>query len=135
MRFWIDIVAPAHVLVTPRVPLLDLLPHLDAVVCHGGLNTVCETVLHGVPLVLAPVTLDQPVTAEQVVRAGAGIRVAFETASPAELSAALDTVLTEPSYRDAAQRLGDSFRAAGGAPVAVQHLETLVSRHSTPAST
>ena len=117
---------PAHVLVAPRVPVLDLLPRLDAVVCHGGMNTVCEAVLHGVPLVLAPIVLDQPVTTEQIVRAGAGIRVDFDTATPTELSAALDTVLSEPSYRDAARRVGGALRAAGGAPVAARHLEALV---------
>jgi zeaxanthin glucosyltransferase len=117
---------PEHVLIAPRVPILDLLPHLDAVVCHGGMNTVCEALLHGIPLVLAPITLDQPVTAEQIVRAGAGIRVDFTTAASADLGAALDAVLTEPSYRAAARRVGDSLRAAGGAPAAAQHLEALV---------
>jgi zeaxanthin glucosyltransferase len=120
--------APDHVLLTPRVPMLDLLPHLDAVVCHGGLNTVCEAAMHGVPLVLAPIMHDQPVTTDQVVRAGAGVRVDFDTASPAELSAALDQVLTEPSYRDAARRIGDSFHAAGGAPAAARRLEALATR-------
>jgi UDP:flavonoid glycosyltransferase YjiC (YdhE family) len=110
--------------------MLDLLPHLDAVVCHAGLNTVCEAMLHGVPLVLAPITLDQPVTTEQIVRAGAGVRIDFDTVTPAEVGAALDTVLSEPSYREAARRIGDSFRAAGGAPVAAQRLETLAARRS-----
>src|SRR5260221_8100293 len=30
--------APDHVLVVARVPMLDLLPHVDAVVCHAGTN-------------------------------------------------------------------------------------------------
>lgn len=116
---------PDHVRVLPRVPMLDLLPRLDAVVSHGGMGTVCEAALHGVPLVLAPITLDQPVTAEQVVRAGAGVRVDFDTAGPAELRAALAAVLGDPSYADASRRLGDSFRAAGGAAAAAQSLERL----------
>lgn len=116
---------PSHVVAVPRVPMLRLLPVLDAVVCHGGMNTVCEAALHGVPLVLAPITLDQPVTAEQVVRAGAGVRVDFDSAGPADLRAALESVLGDPSHRDASRRIGDSFRTAGGAPVAAQHLERL----------
>lgn len=120
---------PEHVLAIPRVPMFDLLPHMDAVVCHGGLNTVCEALSHGVPLVVAPITLDQPITAGQIVRAGAGIRVDFGTASSAELSGVIEAVLSEPSYRDAAHRVGESFRAAGGAPVAAQHLEELATGH------
>jgi UDP:flavonoid glycosyltransferase YjiC (YdhE family) len=116
---------PDHVMAVPHVPMLELMPALDAVVSHGGMNTVCEAALHGVPMVLAPITLDQPVTAEQVVRAGAGVRVDFDAASPAELRAALESVLGDPSPRDASRRIGDSFRAAGGAAAAAQHLERL----------
>lgn len=118
--------APDHVLVAPRIPMLDVLPHIDAVVCHGGMNTVCEAALHGAPLVLAPITLDQPVTAEQVVRAGAGLRVDFDTASPEELRSALETVLDDPSFGEASRRIGDSLRAAGGTALAVRRLEGLL---------
>jgi MGT family glycosyltransferase len=128
--------APEHVLVAPRVPMLELLPHMHAVVCHAGMNTVCEAMLHDVPLVLAPINLDQPVTADQIVRAGAGTRVDFDTASSVELRSALDDVLSGVSYRDAARRVGDSLRAAGGAPVAAEHLEALVARRPpTPGAT
>ena len=58
---------PGNVLVVPSVPMLALLPRLDAVISHGGMNTVCETLAHGVPLVLAPIRHDQPVVASQVV--------------------------------------------------------------------
>jgi zeaxanthin glucosyltransferase len=114
---------PANVLVVPSVPMLALLPHLDAVICHGGMNTVGEALAHGLPLVLAPVKNDGPVVAAQVVRAGAGIRVPFSRVRPGQLREALVTVLDDPSYRHAAMRIRDSFAAAGGASTAVAHLE------------
>ena len=116
---------PGHVLVVPRVPMLDLLPHLDAVVSHGGLNTVCEALAHGVPLIVAPIKGDQPINADQVVAAGAGIRVRFGRARPSQLGGALVAVLDDPGYRAAARRVRDSFAAAGGAPAAADHLERL----------
>ncbi|MGX7828508.1 glycosyltransferase [Actinokineospora sp. 24-640] len=116
---------PPHVLVTPRVPLLHLLPHLDAVLTHGGLNTVCESLAHGVPLVVAPIRHDQPINAAHVVAAGAGVRVDFTTADAGELRAALTTVLDEPSYGAAARRVRDDFAAAGGARAAAAHLGRL----------
>jgi UDP:flavonoid glycosyltransferase YjiC (YdhE family) len=106
---------PDNVLVRPRVPQVALLPHLDAVVCHGGHNTVCEALAHGLPLVVAPVRDDQPIVASQVVAAGAGERVPFTRAKPDAIAAALHTVRTEPSYRRAAERIAASFAAAGGA--------------------
>jgi zeaxanthin glucosyltransferase len=114
-----------HVIAQARMPMLDLLPRLDAVVCHGGMNTVCEALSHAVPLVVAPLTRDQPANAANVVRAGAGIRLNFHRASPERLRAAVLDVLGDPGYRAAAGRIRDSFTAAGGAPAAAAKLESL----------
>jgi MGT family glycosyltransferase len=114
-----------HILVRDFVPLLDLLPHLDAVICHGGHNTVCEALAHAVPLVVAPIRDQQPVVARQVVDAGVGARVHFGRVDAGGLRNAITTVLDNPSYRAAAQRVQASFAAAGGADAAADHLEKL----------
>lgn len=116
---------PDNVLVQAFVPQLALLPRMDAVVGHGGHNTTCEALAHGLPLVLAPIRDDQPIVAAQVVDAGAGIRVKFGRVQPATLRAAIEQVLTEPSFREAAAVVAESFAAAGGAPRAADHLEKL----------
>ncbi len=121
-----------HVLVRSRVPMLDLLGHVDAVVCHGGFNTVCETLAAGVPLVVAPIKDDQPINAVQVAAAGAGVRVSFDRARPDALRAVLLDVLDNPAYREAAARVQTSLSAAGGATAAVHHLEGLLAGNTTP---
>ncbi|MFD7736541.1 glycosyltransferase, partial [Kitasatospora phosalacinea] len=121
-----------HVLVRPRVPVLELMPKLAAVVSHGGLNTVCEALAHGVPLVVAPIKGDQPINAAQVVAAGAGRRVRFASVRPQPLREDLLAVLDDPSYRAAARRVGESFAAAGGASAAADHLEALLGRADSP---
>ena len=116
---------PGNVLMAGSVPMLALLPRLDAVISHGGMNTVSETLAHGLPLVIAPIRHDQPVVASQVARAGAGIRVPFSRVRPAQLREALVTILDDSSYRQAAGRIRDSFAAAGGASAAAARLECL----------
>jgi MGT family glycosyltransferase len=116
---------PAHILVRRRVPQVDLLRHVDAVVSHGGYNTVCETLAHGVPLVVVPLRHDQPFNARRVVDAGAGIQVRFSRLGAQDLHAAVRAVLDDPSYREAARRLQASFTAAGGAASAADRLEQL----------
>ncbi|GAA2133087.1 glycosyltransferase [Kitasatospora kazusensis] len=123
------------VLVLPSVPQLELLERAAAVVCHAGHNTVCEALWHGVPLVVAPIRDDQPVVAGQVVAAGAGVRVRFGRTGAARLGQALDAVLDDPAHRDAARRVGASFRAAGGATRAADHLEALAEALADPRST
>jgi UDP:flavonoid glycosyltransferase YjiC (YdhE family) len=123
---------PAHMLVLRGVPMLDLMPHLDAVVCHAGQNTVCEALAHGLPLVVAPIKTDQPVVAGQVAAAGAGVRVSFVRSPPPALRDAVLAVLDDPSYRAAAERMRALFRKAGGAARAADLLESLAARGGLP---
>ena len=116
---------PPHVLVAPRVPMLDLMPRLDAVFCQAGQSTVNEALAHGVPMVVAPIRLGELVVAEQVVRAGAGVAVSFAEATPAQLAAAVTAVLDEPVYGERARRIAVAYAAAGGAGAAATHLAAL----------
>jgi UDP:flavonoid glycosyltransferase YjiC (YdhE family) len=112
-------------MITRSVPLLRLMPKLDVVVGHGGINTMAEALGNGVPMVVAPIRNDQPVVAAWVTGAGAGVRVKFQRVRPAELAAAITTVLDDPSYRAGAARVAESFSRAGGASEAVRLLERL----------
>lgn len=116
----------ANVLVLPMVPQLDLLPHIDAVVCHAGHNTVCESLAHGIPLIVAPIRDDQPIVAQQVVDAGAGFRLKYGRVKLEEIADALLAVLDTSSYRQSAERIQAAFRAAGGSSAAADGLELLV---------
>ena len=116
---------PEHMLARPWVPQLRVLPRMSAVITHAGHNTVCETLLHGLPMVLAPIRDDQPVVARQVVAAGAGVRVRFGRVGPRELGKAVDRVLNEPAFRAAAEHVQASFRNAGGAGAAAEAAEGL----------
>jgi MGT family glycosyltransferase len=114
---------PDNVLVRSRVPQLALLPRVDAVVSHGGHNTVCESLAAGRPLVVTPIRDDQPAIADQVNRAGCGVRLHFGRLTARGLRDALGRVLDEPSFATAAARVQASFAAAGGADRAAALLE------------
>ncbi|WP_149359668.1 glycosyltransferase [Lolliginicoccus suaedae] len=117
---------PSNVLVQKFVPQRALLPAMDAVICHAGHNTVCESLWNGLPLVTAPVRDDQPVVAQQVVDAGAGLRLRFRRATEQHIATALDTVLDPAAgHQAAAARIGQSFREAGGAVRAAEILAGL----------
>jgi MGT family glycosyltransferase len=116
---------PANAIVRRYVPQLALLPYMTGVICHGGHNTVCESLAHGRPLVIAPIKDDQPIVADQVVAAGAGLRVKFGRVQAVELRDAVRRVLGEPSFGTAAETVRDSFAAAGGASAAADALEAL----------
>ncbi|MFA1538608.1 glycosyltransferase [Actinomadura monticuli] len=116
---------PPNVLVRDRVPRHKLLERLSAVVCHAGHSAVCESLAHGLPLVVAPVRDDQPVIARRVEAAGAGVRVGFDEAGPDGLRAALAAVLADGPHRAAAEAARASFASAGGAAEAADRLEKI----------
>ncbi|WP_062213608.1 glycosyltransferase [Streptomyces sp. NBRC 109706] len=127
---------PPNVLVRPRVPQLALLKRVSAVVSHGGHNTVCESLWHGVPLVVAPIRDDQPIVAGQVVEAGVGVRVRFGRVTASGLGAALETVLDPAAgHRAAAREAARALRAAGGAASAADHLERVAAVHAPAPAT
>jgi len=127
-------VAPAEVVgpvadnikVCDYVPQLAMLERASAVVSHAGHNTVVESLAKGLPLVVAPIKDDQPVVAQQVADAGAGLRVKFGRVKAPALRDALERVLNEPAFREAADRIRISFERAGGAREAAQRVEELV---------
>jgi MGT family glycosyltransferase len=130
MRLQAIVVAPDHFgpfpsnfLVRAWIPQLSLLPKIDAVVSHGGNNSVCETLSHGRPLVVIPITDDQPLVAQQVVDAGCGIRLPFARLRASTFEDAVRRVLQEPQFAGAARRLEVAFREAGGTMGAADLLE------------
>jgi len=117
---------PDNFLVRDYLPQLELLPRVHAVLCHAGQNTVSESLSHALPLVVTPIKDDQGFIASQVVDSGAGLRVRFGRIRAPEIREAVRRVLDEPSFREAAGRIKDSFDAAGGEARAADLLEELL---------
>lgn len=126
-----DIMAqwPDNFIVQGFVPQAELMTKMDAVICHGGFNTVNDTFMNGLPMVITPIAYDQFHTAALIERAGCGIRLRYKRLRVKELQAALWEVLNNPGYRQAARAIQDTFIQAGGTETAVRHLEEFARRH------
>ncbi len=116
---------PGNFIVQRNVPQLELLPYLDAVVCHGGHNTVCETLTNGLPMVVVPIAYDQSHVAGRVVRVGAGLRLNFNRFKSKHLKEAVEEILNNESFGKAARQMSLSFEEAGGTETAADLLVQL----------
>ena len=112
-----------HVVVTRWLPHETLLPHADVVVTHAGHGTVMAALAAGVPLVCLPMGRDQHGNADQIERAGAGVQLDPAADAP-QLRAAIETVISDPSFAANARRLSASVHRLGG----VERLATEVER-------
>ena len=113
------ITAPPNVTVVAAAPHSQVLEHAAVVVTHGGHGTVVRALAAGVPMVVLHHGRDQADNAARITTRGAGLALR-RTAKPSDIAAAVRRVLDDPSFAQAAQRLGTSIRrdAASGALVA-----------------
>jgi UDP:flavonoid glycosyltransferase YjiC (YdhE family) len=82
-----------------------LLPGCAAVIHHGGAGCLMTAVSAGVPQVVLPTGMDQPVNAARLAATGAAITIPRAVATPTAIRAAVETVLREPGYAAAATKL------------------------------
>ena len=77
------------------LPQTSILPQVDAVITHGGNNTVTECFHFGKPMVVLPLFWDQYDNAQRVQETGFGLRLDTYGHAPEELLAAVDQVLAD----------------------------------------
>ena len=120
---------PDNVHVERWVPQQDVLAHASAAVVHGGSGSTLGALAAGVPLVVVPLFADQPQNARRVNEVGAGVAVEPNrddvSATIEPLRAAIEQVLSEPSYRERAEELAAELRAEPPVDDALPLLERL----------
>jgi UDP:flavonoid glycosyltransferase YjiC (YdhE family) len=119
---------PPNVRLEAYVPQPLLLEHCDVFVNHGGFNGVKEAVSAGVPMVVVPITADQPYCAERSAALGVA-RVIDPAARTADaIRAAVLEVLREPDYAANARELQAEMNSLPGPEHMVNLLEGLQRR-------
>ncbi|SMF85761.1 glycosyltransferase, MGT family [Paenibacillus uliginis N3/975] len=105
---------PNNFIVKPYIAQLDMLQYTDVFITHAGMNSTSEALYNNVPLVMIPLTSDQPLVANRVQELGAGVTLNKHTLSATDLREALTEILSNPLYKKQAHLIGESLRNAGG---------------------
>ena len=79
------------------LPQPAILPHVDAVITHGGNNTTTECFHFGKPMVVLPLFWDQHDNAQRMQELGLGRRLDTYRHEPAELIEAIEALLVDPT--------------------------------------
>jgi MGT family glycosyltransferase len=119
-----ELSSPPNVTIADYVEHSSVLDTTDLMVTHAGLGSIAGAMSFGVPVVCMPVDRDQPLNAQRVVDLGTGITLP-PTAAPGEIARAIEGVLADARYRDAARALRAASRAEGGADAAAAELAGL----------
>lgn len=108
---------PANAIVRDWVPQLPVLARTTLFITHGGMNSTCESLVHGVPMVFYPQTADQPRNAERVEILGAGVVLHGRSPDVAAIRSAAKRAL-RPEVAARAAELGEGLLTGGGTEAA-----------------
>jgi MGT family glycosyltransferase len=115
---------PDSPLVVRYAPQEELLARAHLTLTHAGLNTVLDSLTHGVPMVAVPLTYEQPAIARRIEWHQCGASLSHSELNVRRLRNKLIEVMTDPRYRDAAARMRAAISAAGGVERATFVTET-----------
>ncbi|WP_445192737.1 glycosyltransferase [Sphingomonas sp. Tas61C01] len=141
---------PASVRIERFIPaeiLAAMLPHVSLCINHAGFGTVIDALTHGIPLVLLPLSADQPVIAQSCLINGvapdlpaAAWRISAkglpiirpDHLTPDMIRQATTQVLLDPRFRQAAAAARDEIAVLPGLSHAVDLLAASVAGEAIP---
>ncbi len=112
---------PDNIQVFPYVDQLAILAKADVFITHCGMNSVSESLYMAAPMVLYPQTGEQYAVARRVTEIGAGIML--ENDSTESLRSAVQEILNNKAYGNAAKECSEDFRACPGTAGAAEFIE------------
>jgi MGT family glycosyltransferase len=116
---------PSNVRLEAYVPQPLLLEHWDLFVTHGGFNSVKESLIAGVPMVVVPITADQPYSAQRCAALGVARAIGADERNPETIGAAVRDVLEDQTYRTEARRVQSAMESLPPTEDAVELLESV----------
>ncbi len=116
---------PAGVLAVEALPFADVMPHVSAIVHHGGMGTCARALQAGVPQLILTQSLDRPDNAARLARVGVAQARPAKHTGPEELAGLLRAMVSDPAYAERIGGLSRSVDPAVSAATIADHVETL----------
>lgn len=118
---------PEHFTGAEYLPQTAILPRAQAVITHGGNNTVTESVHFGCPMVVLPIFWDQHDNAQRVQECGFGVRIDTYGHEPDELRSAVRRLLEARALRERLDTISERLQGAPGTARAAEGIERVAS--------
>ena len=120
---------PGQPLIVRFAPQLELLKIARIVVSHGGPNTAFEALMAGKPMIVIPMAYDQPAIAVRLARSHVARVLPIMRLSAARIRSAVNALLDDPIYEQAAVTMQSTLRNLRGPTEASDIIERALERY------
>jgi UDP:flavonoid glycosyltransferase YjiC (YdhE family) len=123
---------PGNIKIGAWIPQRDIVAHKNVklFITHGGLLGTTEALVEGVPVLGLPIFGDQKMNAAKAVSRGYGQLIYFDDITEERVTAALDELLSNPSYKKNAVDISKRFNDRPRTPKeSVVYWTEFVARH------
>jgi len=127
---------PSHVRLAQHVPQITALRRAAVFISTGGMNSIKESILCGVPMLVVPSPMgDGPGNAARLVWHGLGLRVSPRDITAEAVRDGVIRLLNDRGFRDRITAMGDLFRAEEERTPAVRVVEDALMKFSRSTET
>jgi len=102
---------------------LEILPHADLSICHGGMTSTLEAIYHGVPPLMIPMAPACEEVAYRAEELGIGVHLSRAALSIENLRDTVSAMLQDCSLQERVKYASGVFRLSGGAELAANRIE------------
>lgn len=105
---------PSNIHIYNSVPQLEVLKMADVFVTHGGMNSVSEAFVYGVPMIVIPFMSDQPVNARCIEKLGVGKTLEYSNTSKNTISEVVQSIISDASIKENIMKVQELIKQAPG---------------------
>jgi len=120
--------APDHIHFCHWAPQLAILSRAIFMVTHGGMGTVKECILMGVPMLVLPIVSGSMQAGDRVAHHGLGLKVDTRDISPAEIATLMDQLATQDHFLRNVARMREEFLRGENISLAIRVIEQTAAR-------
>jgi zeaxanthin glucosyltransferase len=119
---------PGNAILVRSSPQVEVLKKSVVMIAHGGLGTIKEAILCGVPMILFPFFADQPGNSARIVYHGLGLMGNIKHLTPETMLGLLDRVTQDQGMLENVRRMGTLLEKELEQGIGIDIIERFASR-------
>lgn len=120
---------PENFHVYNSVPQISVLKKADVFMTHGGMNSISEALVYGVPMVVIPFMADQPTNARRIEELGLGKRLDYKGINSSKIKEAVFSILKDKDISTRVAGMQKKMESCpgnqGGADIIMDYYESV----------